>query len=492
MMNQPNILLITSDQQHYSWLGAENPNIKTPNLDALAADGGVHSRAYCCNPTCTPSRASILTGLYPSKHGAWSLGTRLSETVPTLNDSLKPRGYQTALIGKAHFQPTKSTPEYPSEEAPPKLYDLEYWKNRKGGFYGFDTVALLRNHTCEGWVGQHYALWLEEKGLQNWRKFFQLRGGKKILVKSPGRWKLPEAYHYNAFIAERAQAAMESAIRADKPFFVWASFPDPHNPHLAPAPWDTPYNPDTVAIPSYDPREHENNPPYFAEVLKKRPKLKQYRESGFAVHGLHRHFTPEKKLKKHIAVAQGMVSFMDKYIGKIIDRLKELGQYENTIVIFTSDHGEFFGQHGFLHKCIFHYEDLLKVPFISKGIPIKSDLISLADIMPTVLGLCGIDVPKGLDGVDITAMERENVTVENRHEPTVMNLRTYIEKRYKITVHCGKPYGELYDLERDPDEHKNLWNDPNYAELKARMLQKYYNETEVLNEKLPMPRIAHA
>lgn len=207
-MKRPNILLITSDQQHYSMLGSVNPKLKTPNLDRLAAEGAMCTRAYCPNPTCTPSRSSILTGMYPSHHGAWTLGTKLPETMPTLNDPLHDQGYQTALIGKAHFQPLASTPEYPSLEAPEKLHDLEFWKNYHSGFYGFDHIELLRNHTAEQHVGQHYALWMEEKGLKDWRKYFFPPAGR-MPYRGMGRWKLPEEYHYNTWIAERTNAMLE-------------------------------------------------------------------------------------------------------------------------------------------------------------------------------------------------------------------------------------------------------------------------------------------
>src|SRR5436309_1395406 len=102
-----NILLITSDQQHWNTLGCQNPAIHTPNLDKLAADGTLFNRAYCPNPTCTPTRSSILTGKYPSQHGAWSLGTKLMENEKTLGEYLGKAGYDTGLIGKAHFQPLK-------------------------------------------------------------------------------------------------------------------------------------------------------------------------------------------------------------------------------------------------------------------------------------------------------------------------------------------------------------------------------------------------
>ena len=108
---RPNILLITSDQQHWNTLGCVNPHVKTPKLDRLAAQGVRFDRACCVNPTCTPTRASIITGLYPSQHGAWTLGTKLPEHVPTLGGYLGDAGYRTALVGKAHFQQLSDTPE---------------------------------------------------------------------------------------------------------------------------------------------------------------------------------------------------------------------------------------------------------------------------------------------------------------------------------------------------------------------------------------------
>ena len=150
-----NVLLITSDQQHWMTLGINNPEISTPNLDRLAAEGTVFDRAYTVNPTCTPTRASIITGKYPSQHGAWSLGTKLPEWEMTVGDLLQSAGLRTALVGKAHFQPLKGTPEYPSLESYPVMQDLEFWRRFYGPFYGFEHVELARNHTDEAHVGQH-------------------------------------------------------------------------------------------------------------------------------------------------------------------------------------------------------------------------------------------------------------------------------------------------------------------------------------------------
>lgn len=169
MKTRPNILLITSDQQHFNTIGAFNSEIITPNLDRLVREGTYFDRAYCPNPTCTPTRASLITGLFPSQHGAYTLGTKLDEKVPTIGGILKSNGYETALVGKAHFQPLKSTEKYPSLESYPIMQDLDFWENFKDDFYGFSEVRLLRNHTIEAHVGQHYALWMEKRGLKNWR-----------------------------------------------------------------------------------------------------------------------------------------------------------------------------------------------------------------------------------------------------------------------------------------------------------------------------------
>ena len=119
MAEQLNILLITSDQQHFNTLGCLNPEVRTPNLNRLAREGTLFTRAYCPNPTCTPTRASMITGKYPSQHGAWSLGTKLPESELTVGEIFSKAGYRTALVGKAHFQPLASTEEYPSLESYP-------------------------------------------------------------------------------------------------------------------------------------------------------------------------------------------------------------------------------------------------------------------------------------------------------------------------------------------------------------------------------------
>ncbi len=494
-----NILLITSDQHHYACMGYHNPEVKTPNLDRLAAQGMVFDRAYCPNPTCTPSRASIVTGVYPSQHGAWSLGTKLPEDAHTVGDDFKAAGYRTALIGKGHFQPIAGTAEFPSIESRAALDDLDFWRAFEGPFYGFDHVELNRDHG-HGNAGQHYAIWLEEQGLTNWRDYFGNPDAVDGFV-----WKLPEEYHYANWIAERANAQLEAFQRNGERFFLWVSHPDPHGPNVAPERWAKMVDPARVSAPAVTPGEHDRNPPHFQLTQQVKPDRSMYvEEGGHDCHGIHSHLPKHANAAQQIATLYGRISMLDHYVGKTLDKLEELGLAEDTLVVFTADHGDFFGQHGLRGKGAFHYEDMIRVPFaarlpgvIAPGTRTRS-LLSLVDLAPTFLDVAGIAVPRGMTGksqkpVFEGAVEsvRDHVLVENHHQPTTLHLKTYVDARYKLTVYFNREYGELFDLENDPGEVNNRWDDPASRPLKQQLLLKYIH-AELGKEPMWMPRMATA
>ena len=260
ILSAPNILLITSDQHHWMLLGSRTAALHTPNLDRLAAAGAAVERSYCPNPTCSPSRASIITGQYPSWHGCWSLGTKLPEDRTTVGQLLGDAGYDTALIGKAHFQPLGSEPDQTSIECQPLLGDLDHWRGFHGPWYGFDRVELARMHGDESHVGQHYAIWLEERGRADWRRHFRSWPPAPDDQHRWLHWDLPEDDHYSAWTAERTIAAVDRAADHGDPFFCWASFHDPHPPYLAPEPWASMYDPSVVDMPS-EPTEDELRAP---------------------------------------------------------------------------------------------------------------------------------------------------------------------------------------------------------------------------------------
>ena len=497
-----NVLLITSDQQHWTTLGCLNGELRTPNLDRLAARGTLFTRAYCPNPTCTPTRASIITGRYPSQHGAWSLGTKLLESEHTVGEDFQGAGVRTALVGKAHFQPTAGTCEHPSLEAYPTLQDLEFWRGFHGPFYGFEHVELARNHTDEAYVGQHYALWMERKGLADWRGYFRPPTGTNDRQRRT--WEIPETFHYGTWIAERCCDLLDGYAERGERFFLWASFLDPHPTYLVPEPWDSMYDPAALTVPAVQPGEHDANPPHFRLKQMANPDSSAWKESGRGVPGFTSHLHDRDELARDIACYYGMISLMDAQIGRILDRLEALGLASDTLVVFTSDHGHLFGQHGMTGKGAFHYEDLIRVPLIVAQpgvVPAgrRSDsLQSLVDFAPSFLAAAGIDVPASMTGIDQTDVwygrrpsRRDHVVVENRHEPTTVHLKTYVEDRYKLTVYYWQDYGELFDLATDPGEVDNLWDAPAAHELKNELIRKLLF-AEMGKEPLPMPRIAGA
>ena len=502
--NRPNILLITSDQQHYSTIGAVNERIRTPAIDRLCAEGMRFERAYCPNPTCTPTRASIITGMYPSQHGAWALGTKLFEDVPRITDTFNQAGYFTALIGKAHFQPLASKPGMESIECHPLLRDLDFWRKFHGPYYGFQHIEIARMHTCEHLVGQHYAVWMEDKGLKNWTDYFEdwpENPEKAKRLRANRHWELPEEFHYTRWTAERTIAQIERAVDEKKPFFIWASFHDPHPPYLVPEPWASMYNPDDMQPGELVPGEHDKNPLHFRITQEENPDFSIFGDEW--VHGAQSHLYDREELKKDMAIYYGMVSFMDQQIGTILETLDRLGLTENTLVVFTTDHGHFLGQHGLIAKAIHHYEDLLKLPFVVRWpgkIPagkVTDAILNLVDLAPTFLAAADLPIPGIITGINQLptwlggeAVRTWSIT-ENHHGLQYFHMRTYVNQRYKITVYRNCNDGELFDLQEDPNEINNLWHDPAATKLKAQLLQEFMQAT-MQYEQMPMPRISLA
>jgi len=502
-IDQPNILLITSDQQHWSALGAINDRIKTPALDRLAAEGTRFDRAYCPSPVCSPSRSSIITGQYPSQHGCWTIGVKLDEAIPTVGDYLQQQGYDTTLIGKAHFQPLASTEDQMSLEAMPTLRDLDFWRGFHGPWYGFNHVEVARMHGDEHLVGQHYAAWMEEQGFGSWKSHFNawpLDPGAPVREHA---WDLPEEFHYTTWTGERTIANIERAVGENHPFFIWSSFHDPHPPYVVPEPWASMYDPDDMEPGTLTPGELDVLPRHFRLTQEESPDYSAWQETEFGNHGFQSHLVDDSQLRKDMAIYYGMVSFMDYQIGRILDSMADLGIADNTIVVFTTDHGHFLGQHGLFHKGAFHFEDLLRLPFLVRApgkVPagvVNSALQSLVDLAPTFLTAAGLPVPGAMQGISQWeswqggAPAREWAMVENRHQPTKLSLRTLVMDRYKITVYRGSDDGELFDLQADPGEVRNLWADPDFADVKAAMLLRFV-QAEIEKEPMRYPRIAGA
>jgi arylsulfatase A-like enzyme len=408
-----NVLLITSEQQHYRTLG-HSAVPRTPALDRLAAGGLAFDRAYCTSPTCAPSRATILTGWYP----AW----QVTADMPTISGLLSHLGYATSLIGRAHIGPAGQT----SAKA---LLDLDFWRRWTGPYRGFDHAELSWGHAGEADIGQHYALWLEERA-PDWRRYFRREPPDGHTM------DLPAELHHGTWVAERAIAAIEAAVLGDRPFFCWASFHDPQPPYLAPEPFAS----------MYDPAD---------------------------LNGI---LAP----RKDIAVYYGMITALDQQIGRILRRLEALEVAGETLVVFTSDHGHPLGGSTELVP----REDLLRVPLVVRWpgrVPPgtrTSALHAHVDLAPTLLHALEIAEPGPMQGesqlpvwLGESDRVRDHLIVEH-HDPAVQ-LRSYIEDRYKITIYRGRDRGELIDLAEDPEERHNRFPDPAYAEVKTALLHRF-------------------
>jgi arylsulfatase A-like enzyme len=507
-----NVLFITSDQQHNSALGSVNPRIQTPNLDRIANEGIRFDRAYCVNPVCSPSRSTMITGLYPAWHGCWTIGVKLPEDVPTVGDVFQANGYDSILIGKAHFQPLASEPGSESIECQPIMRDLDFWRNFHGPWYGFNHVETGRMHGHESHAGQHYAIWMEEKGLDNWQDYFQkwppdpndkYRGPQ--YTRDAMTWDLPEEFHHSHWVGERTVANMERCVEEGKPFFMWASFFDPHPPYVIPEPWASMYDPDDMPLGHGEEGEMQDMPPHFQKTEEVDPDYSMYKEpGGKGLHGFHSHRHTEEEMRRSMACYYGMQSLIDQEVGHILDALDRLGIAENTLIVYTTDHGHFLGHHGLIAKGAFHYEDLIRIPMLARyparipGGQVVDAVQSQIDFAPTFLDAAGIEVPGLMQGhsqLEAWAGEseppRDHVVIENRHNPTTVHLRTYVNDRYKITVYRNAEYGELFDLQEDPGEFHNRWDDPEYATVKADLLHQFV-QADIQREPTRMPRIAGA
>jgi uncharacterized sulfatase len=255
----------------------------------------------------------------------------------------------------------------------------------------------------------------------------------------------------------------------------------------------------------YHEGEFDDMPPQYAKTRERNPDYTMYRqEGGHGLHGFHSHLHSDADLRRSLACYYGMTSLIDQEVGRILDCLDRLGIADNTLVLYSTDHGHFLGQHGLIAKGAFHYEDLLRIPMIVRypgvvSAGIRSDALqSQVDWPVTFLSAAGIPVPglmQGLDQLPVWAGDhsaaRDWALIENRHNPTTVHMRTLVTHRFKLTVYRDAPHGELFDLQTDPGELHNCWDDPAYAQVKAGLLHQFV-QAEIQREPTRMPRIAGA
>ncbi|MGE3910405.1 MAG: sulfatase [Chloroflexota bacterium] len=460
LTDAPNILWFCADQQRFDTIGAlGNPHVRTPTLDRLVREGVSFSRAYCQSPICTPSRASFLTGRYPSSIRVTRNGNPFfwpDERLVTRR--LADGGYNCGLVGKLHLAGAAFGRE-------PRVDD------------GYRYVRYSHAPRDQWSRGHDYADWIREQGHD---PATVLPSGFNVhddlREPTPEHDNTPPELHQSTWCAEMAIDFIKKPRSGP-----WMLSVNPFAPH---APFDPPWE----YYRRYDPETMPD--PWFEES-----DLPQQDRLG-AVDFQTRSRQPSEIRAKHVRAAYyAMIEQLDEQLGRIVQAIEEAGQLEQTAIVFTSDHGEMLGDHGLTHKGCRFYEGLVRVPLIwwwpgrvASGVK-RDALVELTDIAPTLLDLAGLPIPGRMQGRSLQPLLTD-AAAEDAHRafvrcefldaldmPDESRATMYCDGRWKLTVYHGHDIGELYDLAADPHEHRDLWDDPAHASIKLALMQRSFDAT---------------
>ena len=437
---KPNILIIMTDEHRHDCLGCYgNEQIKTPNIDRLATDSVRYDNSFCSYPVCTPSRYSFISGLYVHQHRGYSNHCTLPVGTETLPSILQQSGYRNTAVGKMHFTPTYFDVGFQkmflAEQNGPGRWDDDYHR------YLRDNGLVNRNDLTDQ-VGAYR----KQADKEYWDSF-----GAQLS-------NLADKHHSTTWIGDKAVDEIEN-WDIDKPNMIMASFVKPHHPFDPPEKWAKMYDPKQIDIlPGWTNAcpDHDRKQGYFPNTD-----------------------LTEKTLKKITAYYYATITHIDHHVGRMIDVLKKRGVYDNTIIVFTSDHGEHLGFHHMLLKGGNLYDSITKVPLIIKYPDNKNSgtstdkLVSNVDIAPTLIKLASLKKPAAMKGLDLLGNEKRQVVfVEDGQLNKIMartkKIKLILER--KITKEDSIDYsGYLYDLEKDELELNNIYGSPKYSSQQKSM-----------------------
>ncbi|MBZ0299761.1 MAG: sulfatase-like hydrolase/transferase [Anaerolineae bacterium] len=470
-MTAPNILLIFADELRADALGyAGNAIVQTPNIDRLAHSGTRFSQCMVTQPTCTPSRASILTGCYPSALKSRMVGCVTPDDPRFLPRVLTQHGYRTASIGKIHLVPQRDEPDA-----------VQQALDSGGDYYGFQEIDLVDGHG-DHCFGPQYTPWLAAQ-VPDWEDCLKQRQRLQ-----PGldcfTWELPPEVHSSRYIADRAVDWLNQA--GETPFFLHVSFPDPHYPFVVPEPYASQYAPADMPPPLPPVTASSDLPPLHHEVYFNRPG-EHLRDHVIGTPPREYAACTTADWQQVKATYYGMITLLDEQIGRILDALDVVGLAENTLVLFLSDHGDYLGDHGFYGKGL-PYDPVLGVPLVLRGpgiVPgqVIDSVASTLDLAPTLLDFAGAPEPEGVQGFSLRRAltgqaepQRQAALTENDDDFVPMRARTLTTDRWKLTVYANQWEGELFDRRSDPAEMINLWNQADYQPIRQRLTQALLDE----------------
>lgn len=501
MTNRPNFVFIVTDQHCAKWLGcAGHPVLKTPNIDRIAKRGIRFTEFHTAAPVCMPNRASILTGRYPSVHGLKYNGCALSPNARTFVELLQEGGYQTAAIGKSHLQPfsgvktprmSNSNPDVPVLEAWKSDFinlDIESPRHFKSNelldfplpYYGYDYVDMVTGHGDT--AGGHYLQWLQNQ-TPDWK---ELRDPENQLPHNYScaqakRTRLPVELYPTRYIDDRACEWLESGRATDKPFFMFVSFPDPHHPFNPPGHYWDKYHPEQFDLTTrFEDFEEPPAPLKYAKDQLSLGNTPTTPQEAIAATDQH--------CKEAMALTAGMIAMIDDSVGHILDTLTAQGLDENTVIVFTSDHGDYLGDANLLLKGPWMRQSIHHVPFIwadpTAGPKGETDILaSSIDIASTILQRANIQPYFGMQGRNLfddikTGNGRDALLIEFNDNGPRMGLnkaartRTVYTPEHRLTIYPNEEFSELYVSSTDPNHTKNLWNDADALSLKSELLHR--------------------
>lgn len=453
-----NVLLILSDQQRLDTVSAYGKDCicRTPNIDALAAEGMKFDNCFTTSAICAPSRASIMTGLYPHKHGVIDNFTDIHEGTPLLGDCMKDAGYYCGYAGKWHVSPGKTPNECGFSDSKPFM---------GYGFPGSRVFKSLAFDQPPDNTPNYYEEYLKENGFENIDVSHRFMGDnpalqiQEMFCKHEG--PLESTIEY--FVAHETCRLIDIAKEKDQPFFLWANFWGPHSPSIVPEPYFSMYNPDDIPEhPSYCEDFHDK--PYGYYLSEKMWGLGDYGWKGF----------------QEIAARYfGHCTMIDDMVGIMVNKLKECGLYDDTIIIYSADHGDCMGAHKLIEKGAFTFDEIYRVPMVVKGLghTDNESIVTLQELMPTILDIAGTTPPKPVDGESLLPLMtgeaasngREHFYGEYHNHFYIARQRMVRDLDYQLTFNESER-GELYDLRRDPYQLHNVCYDPAYADIKKKYL----------------------
>jgi arylsulfatase len=448
--NAPNILWICTDQQKWNTIGAlGNPYVKTPNIDRLVKEGISFTKAHCQSPFCTPSRASFLTGMYPSTiHATKNGAAQWPETAPLITKTLKDAGYECGLSGKLHLSTAMANrPEKRPEDDGYQVFHYSH--------------SPYQNGSANDYI-MHYM----EKGID-------------ILKLKKELGYVPAEYHQTTWCTDRAIDFIKE--KREWPWLFSLNIFDPHGPFDPPKKYVDRYSIEELPDPVFTASDIKEKAVFNNVMFQSVPKK----------------YT-DKENKTRLAKYWAQIDLIDENIGRLLKTLEETGQLNNTLIIFSSDHGDMTGDHGLVNKGARFYESLVRVPlifwypqFFEQNLK-SNALVELTDIVPSLLELTGLPVSKRIQGKSLLSIltgnqpadfHRDFVRSEfydggmSKKRHTFGFATMYRNDRYKIVNYHGHEKGELFDLYNDPEEFHNLWDDPEYKDIRFDLMKKNFDIT---------------